>query len=105
MWFELADLFRRQPAQPSKAIGQASAMKFLEPGDLRLGGGDDNLSATLVGDAVILAKPIHGVAAFGAKSGFEGARFVIQAGMNDAAVMARLVCADAVFGFQHDQTG
>src|SRR5262245_55172019 len=55
-------------------------------------------------DVVLLAKAIHRFATFGAQFGFQRARLVVEAGMYDAAIMARLMSAKMIFGFEKDQT-
>ena len=69
----------------------ADAMDFLEHGQFRLIGRDDNLAAHVVGDIVFLAKlhefapPLHAV------GGFQGPGLVVQPRVNDPRVVARLV--------------
>ena len=64
---------------------------------------DDDLAAAVVGNAVLLAEAVHGLAARDAVARFERARLVVEAGMDDAAVVAGLVGGQAVLGLQNDQ--
>src|SRR5205085_2012608 len=54
-------------------------------------------------DAVCGAEAVHRLAAGDAVAGLQRAGLVVQPRVDDAAVVTRLVCAQAVLGLQYDQ--
>ena len=66
----------------------------MQPGKFAFLRRNDNLAADFMGNAVLAAKCDHGVPAFHAQAGFQRTGSVIQAGMNDATVVAGLVSCD-----------
>ena len=55
-------------------------------------------------NAVLLAETVHRITTFDAELGLQRTGFVIQAGMDHAAVVSRLMRADAILGFEDDQS-
>src|SRR5581483_1012720 len=68
-------------------------------------GGDDELAAPLVRDAVLGAEPVHPLAAVGAVAGLGRPGLVVQAGVDDAAVVAGLVAGEFALGLDHRDGG
>lgn len=97
----LANLVGRQPGDPRQPIGFAAALEFLQPGQLLLPGGDDDLAAPFVGDVVLPAKAVHRLAPLDAQARLGAVRFVVKPGVDHAAVVSGLVGGQAVLGFQH----
>src|SRR4029434_6243611 len=92
-----------QPPNALKSVGFAATMQFFQAGELALLRCDDDLAAALVSNSVLLAEAVHQLASFDAVLSFQGTGLVVEAGMDDAAVMARLMRGIAIFGFQQDQ--
>src|SRR5262249_14794698 len=65
--------------------------------------GDDDLAAADDLDPVLLAEVDHQVLAFDAELRLEGARLVVDAGVDDAAVVAGLVRAELRLLLEDDQ--
>ena len=65
--------------------------------------GDNDLAANLVPDALFAAKLHHGRRAGDAQLRLQRSWFVVDAGMNDGAVVAALMPAHAIFLFQQQQ--
>lgn len=65
--------------------------------------GNNNLAANLVRDAVFPAKLHHGRRAADAQLRLQRPRFVVNAGMNDSAVVPALMPADTTFLFEQQQ--
>jgi len=61
----------------------------------------DQLAAALVGDPLFGAEPVEGARAFDAEGSLQGARLVIEAGVDDAAVVPALMSGEAVFRLEH----
>ncbi len=72
---------------------------MLEARNFFLIGSDDQLAAFLEGNAVVAAEALHRSSAGDAVARLQRAGAVIEAGVNDAAVVAGLVGGDAVFFF------
>src|SRR5437667_1293814 len=65
---------------------------------------DDDFAATFVRDAVFLTKAIHRFPTFRTQFGFQRTGLVVKAGVNDTAVVSRLMGAETRFGFEKDKT-
>ena len=66
-------------------------------------GGDDDFAADFVFDAVLAAERDHLLEAANAEFGFGGAGLVIEAGVEDAAVVACLVFGQGAFFFEQGE--
>jgi hypothetical protein len=99
-----SNLFGSQPSDALKTIGFTASMQFFKPGELAGVRGDNNLAASFMRDIVLLAKPVHRVSAFDAISCFQGAWFVVKAGVNHAAVVPGLMCSKPVFSLEEDHS-
>ena len=100
--FDLRDLGGGQAAEARDAVLDASALELVEGAELAVVEGDDELAAALVRHVVLVAVGVEGVAALGAELGLQRARLVVDAGVDDAGVVARLVGGDLVFSFEDE---
>jgi len=98
---DLAQLLGCQPPNPLEAVGLTPALELLEPGDLLLARGHDDLAAPSAVDPVLIAEPVERLAALDAQPGLHRVGPVVQARVNHAAVAATLVGGEVVFGLQH----
>ena len=82
-------------------------MELLEPWQLFLLGGHDDLAATLVGYFLLVAVRSELSASGGAQPRLQRARRVVDPGMDDAAVVPRLVSGDPILllEYQHAEIG
>jgi len=103
MRFEFPQFFPLQHSEAGDAVGLAALHEGLQAGDLGVAGGDDDFSGDLAGKIVFAAEGHHGGCAFDAHFGFQGAGFVVNPGVDYAAVVAALVPGDAGFFFQQQQ--
>src|SRR5262249_28770283 len=85
-------------------VRRASALQFLEPGQLGLIGRNHDFSANLVRDSLLPAELHHSLSASDAVLRFQGSRFVVNAGVNHAAVVARLMAGHSRLFLQYDHT-
>src|SRR3974390_2210944 len=95
--FKFAELVALEQAQAGDSVGDSALMQFLKARDFVGSGGDDQLAALLVGNGVLGAEALHGGASGDAVARLERAGAVVEAGVNDAAVVSGLVGGDAVF--------
>src|SRR5207302_100523 len=86
----LADLLGRQPPDALQAVGEPAALQLGQGRQLALVRGDDDLAAALVGDPVVGAVAVHQLPAVGAVLGLERAGLVVEAGVDDPAVVPGL---------------
>ncbi len=93
---ETADLLRSDAAHALKAVGRSPPLQLVETRQLLGIGGDDQLAAALVGDSLLGAEAVERPCALDAEPRLEGARLVVEAGVDDAAVVAALVGGDAI---------
>ena len=101
--FAFSNSFRTQPFQTEQSISQASPFQPFKGRYFIFCRGNDYLAATLMGNTMVLAVAIHGLPAQGAVPGFERAWFVVQAGMNYAAVVPGLMSRNGRFSLQDDE--
>ena len=85
-----------------QAVLQTTLVETAEALQLGFIHGDDELAADFVGDAVVAAEGGHFLDAGDGEAGLQGAGLVIEAGVEDAAVVAGLVKANAGFFFEND---
>ena len=102
---DLAHLAGAEPSQAFQAVGAAARFQVAETGHLGLVGGHHDFAADLVRDAVLQAKRHHLADARNRQARFDRSGFVIQPGMQHAAVMAGLVAPHLVFLFKHGDAG
>lgn len=89
--FNFTDLLGGEPAEAFESVGLAAVEEVLESGDFVLCSSDDDFAADFVGDLVLLAEGGHLADAFNGEAGFEGAGFVVEACVEDAAIVGALV--------------
>src|SRR3954451_1206983 len=94
---DLAQLVACETAQAGHTVLQPAPMELVEPPELALIRRDDYLAAALRANAVFVAERVHEVGAATAERRLQGARCVVDALMNDAAVATRLVARDLRF--------
>jgi hypothetical protein len=68
--------------------------------DFGFGGGDNDLAADVVGDGVLAAEIGHEPDSADGKAGFQRAGLVVEAAVEDTAVVRALVAAGGVFFFK-----
>ncbi len=98
---ELLDLAGGEPAEPDEAVLGAPPEQLLHRRDLRDRGGDDDLAGPPERELVLLAEPGHAALAVDAQAGLERARPVVETGVDDAAVVSRLVGAHLGLLLEH----
>jgi len=97
--FDFFDFVAIEFAQAFKAVGIAAFPETFESGQFVGSGGDDDFAALLVGDLVLAAESEHLLQTANGELGFVRTGFVIEAGVEDAAVVAGLVLAEGLFFF------
>jgi hypothetical protein len=98
---DLAQLRPGEPAQAGHPVGGAAALELVEAGELLLVEGDDELAVAAGGDPADVAVLVQPAGAVDAQAGLERAGLVVDARVDDAAVVARLVEADDVLALEH----
>ena len=93
---DLAQFFGADEAEAGQAVGFAALAEVFEAREFVGVGGDDDFATDLVGDGVFAAELDHGRGARHAEAGFQRAGLVVDAGVDDAAVVSALVAGDAV---------
>lgn len=104
MGFFFPDPGRGEHLYPGQAVGCAPVGELLKTGDLLRAGGDDQLAADLIGDAVGLAEADQLPVALDAVLRFQAVWCVIDTGVDYAAVVARLVPGNAGFLLKNEDT-
>src|SRR4029079_9642867 len=87
---------RIEPTIDVEPVGLAAAFEVVETRHLLRLRGDDDLAATIERDPMLGAEAGHRLAPLGAEPGTGRAGFVVETGMEDAAVVAGLMGGDAV---------
>lgn len=80
-------------------------VEIFEANDFFFAGGDDEFAADIVGDVVFLAEGNHLANAGDGHAGFEGAGLIVEAAVEDSAIVAALVAADAGLFFKDGDGG
>ena len=99
---ELVQFVGSEFADVGDAVGVAASVEFAHALKFGVVGGDDDLAATLGADAVFVAEGVHALGAGDGHAGLGGAGSVVEAGVDDAGVVAALVASDARFLFEGD---
>ena len=98
--FDFAELGGVEPLETFKAVLLAARFQFAKAGDFGFVGGYDDLPADFMGDSMLAAEfghepnPVHG------ESALQRTGLVIEAAVEDAAVVRALVAAGSVFFFK-----
>src|SRR5689334_8158339 len=103
MRFDLPDFLRLHHSDALAAVFVRPAAEFGQARQLLLVRGNDQLAAEAVGDLLLVAIPDQFGPAGDAEAGLERARLVVDAGVDDAAVVAGLVLPDLRLLLQHHQ--
>jgi hypothetical protein len=101
VWLDLPQPIRTDNLQACDAIGQTPLIQCLQPGKLGWVSRDDHLPAPFGGNAFLLTVGIYLARALHAEARLERAGRIVDAGMDDAAVVRGLVLADRGLLFQH----
>ena len=83
------------------AVGDAALVEVIQASQLALVGGDDHLAARIVLDLVFVAEPDEAVLPAHAEPRLPRAGPVVDAGVDDAAVMTRLVLGQLLLFLDH----
>jgi hypothetical protein len=87
VWLDRPDLFSVDPSKARDAIGMPAYFEIVESIELICPGRHDQLSAALEGQPLGVAVIVKSASSFDAESRFEGAGFVVDTGVDDAAVV------------------
>ena len=98
--FQLAHGVAVEQFELAGAAGQGVAADLLEPADLAVAGGDDQLAAAVVGDRAGHTVGVQGIATGDAQPRLEAARRVVEAGVDDFAVATADAGAECILGLQ-----
>ena len=101
--FDLAQFFWTDHAQAGQAVGFSALAQFFETREFVGFGRDDYFAADFVRDVVLAAELDHGGGAGDAESRLQRTGLVVEAGVDDAAVVSALVAGDAVFFLQNQK--
>ena len=96
---------RAQAAQARHAVRAGPALELVQPPQLVRPDGDDDLARARQGDAVLGAEGLQELAAPAAEPGLQRPRRVVDAGVDDAAVVPRLPGADRARALQDHDPG
>jgi hypothetical protein len=99
---ELAQPRGVDPPQAGHAVGLAAPLELVQAGELALVQRDDHLAAALVRDPALLAVARQLAHALDAQARLQRPRRVVDAGVDDAGVVTRLVGGELRLALQHD---
>ena len=105
MRFDLAESCGIQPLETFEAVLGSTLLEIVKSGDFGVFCGDDHFPADFMGDSVFAAElghepnPAHG------EAGLQRAGLVVEAAVEDAAVVRALVAARAVLFFKDANRG
>src|ERR1700722_10713072 len=103
MRLDLAKLFSTHQSNAGDPVLSSALQQLVQLGKFLDLGGDNDLAADLKGHAMIPAEFDHCSCPVHAGTSFEGAGFVIDSRVNDAAVVPRLMTCQSGFLFgQHE---
>src|SRR5690349_3597051 len=88
---DVRNLIAIEAAQARDFVRPPAALELVEALDLRLGGGDDELARTTMGDLPLGAEGVESARALHTQARLQRPRLVVDAGVDDAARMAGLV--------------
>jgi len=100
MGFDFAELLSAKPLEAFEAVLGSTRFEFAKATDFGFVCGDDDFSADFVGDPVFAAEIRHQTDSAHGKAGLQRAGLVIEAAVEDTAVVRALVAAGAVFFFK-----
>ncbi len=94
-----------EPPQPRDVVRAGAALELVQPRELGVVDGHDELAAALVAHAVLVAELVQLAGAGDAQLGLQRAGRVVDAGVDDAGVVAGLVGGDAVLALEDHHGG
>src|SRR5258706_11872303 len=100
---DFVQLIGTDKAETRESVGLAPAPQFFQARNFLCARGYDDFAADLVRQAMRAAEFDHGARALDAELRFQRSGLVINAGVNDAAVVAALMPAHAVFFLEQQQ--
>ena len=103
MRFDFAQSLRPDELEAGHAVGGRALVERGQRPELRVGEGNDELAGVLERDALLAAIRFEGRLALAAEPRLQGTRRVVEPGMDDAAVMARLVRRQLGFALEDDE--
>jgi hypothetical protein len=98
--FDLAELGYVQPLETFEAVLLAADFEVAQALDFGFCGGDDDLSTNLMSDGVLAAEIGHEPDSAHGKAGFQRTGLVVEAAVEDTAVVRALVAAGAILFFK-----
>ncbi len=98
--FDFAELRGIEPLEAFEAVLLAARFQFAEAGNFGLIGGDDDFSTDFVGNPVFAAEIRHQTDSAHGEAGLQRAGLVVEAAVEDTAVVRALVATGAVFFFK-----
>src|SRR5437667_7688856 len=99
---DLPEIVFVDESDAGRAVLACAHEQVVEAGELVLVDGDDDLAALLVRDAVLVAVRVELTAALHAEARLQRARRVVDAGVDDTAVVTRLVARRARLLLEHE---
>ena len=102
VWLNLAKLVALEDAQSRHAICDPALMQLLQTWNFFRAGSDHQLAALLERDSLLLTEAFHGRGPGHAIPRFQRAGFVVETGVDDSAVVPRLMSSNVIF-FIYDQ--
>jgi len=102
LWLMLLDLLGTQTPE-SDTVGATSLLQRRQSRQFVSPHSHHQLSATASGYTLFGAEAVHRFQPGAAHPRLEGPRFVVETGMDDAAVVPRLVPGEPVFRLEHDR--
>ena len=102
MRLDLAKPVGLEAAQPGHPVLAAAALQLVQPGQLALVAGDDQLAAPLERDAALPAVLVQLARALDAEPRLQRPGRVVDPRVDDAAVVPRLVLRHGVLALEHD---
>src|SRR5579862_3970035 len=103
VWLELANPLRPDNLQSLEAVRSSPLVEVVESRNLLARCGDDNLSANLEWNTMPLAELDHPANSLHRQMRLTGARLVVEAAVQDSAVIACLVPARTILLFEKKQ--
>ncbi len=100
MGFDLADLGGVEPLEAFEAVLLAADFEVTQALDFGFCGGDNDLAADLMGDGVLATEFGHEPDSADGEAGFQRTGLVVEAAVEDAAVVRALVAAGAILFFK-----
>ena len=88
-------------AQSGHAVGNPPLMQLLQARNLLRAGRDHQLAALLEWNTLLLAKALHGSSACDAVLRLQRTGFVVETGMDNPAIVTRLMGRDMIFLLHH----